>query len=54
MMHLRENYLRGVAHNTCADQPVHPHRLISAFVIRLLESIIAILATDEILRMYSH
>ena len=31
-----------------ADQPAHPGRLISTFVIRLLESIISILATSEI------
>ena len=31
-----------------ADQPAHPRRLISAFVIRLLESIISKLATSEI------
>ena len=32
--------LRGVANNTGADQPAHPRRLISAFVIRFLESIL--------------
>ena len=31
--------LRGFANNNGADQPAHPRRLISAFVIRLLESI---------------
>ena len=31
-----------------ADQPAHPRSLISAFVIRLLESIISKLATGEI------
>ena len=30
----------GVANNKGADQPAHPRRLISAFVIRLLSSII--------------
>ena len=34
--------------NTAADQPVHPGSLISAFVIRYLESIICKLATGEI------
>ena len=38
----------GFANNKDADQPVHPHRLISAFVIRLLESIISKLPTSEI------
>ena len=37
------------ANNKCADQPAHPHRLISAFVIRLLESIISKPAIGEML-----
>ena len=41
--------LRGVENNTGADQPAHPRSLISAFVIRFLESIICKLATDKIL-----
>ena len=40
--------LRGFANNTGADQPVHPRSLISAFVIRLLESIVSRHATSEI------
>ena len=36
------------ANNKGADQPAHPRNLISAFVIRLLESIISRLATGEI------
>ena len=40
--------LRGFANNTGADQPAHPRSLISAFVIRFLESIICKLATGEI------
>ena len=40
--------LRRFANNTGADQPAHPRSLISAFVIRLLESIISKLATSEI------
>ena len=40
--------LRGFANNTGADQPAHPRSLISAFVIRILESIISRLATGEI------
>ena len=35
------------ANNKGADQPAHPRRLISAFVIRVLESIISKLATSE-------
>ena len=36
------------ANNKCADQPAHPRSLISAFVIRILENIIAKLTTGEI------
>ena len=38
----------GAATNKGADQPAHPCRLISTFIIRLLESIISRLATSEI------
>ena len=38
----------GVANNTSADQPAHPGRLISAYIIRFVESIISELATSEI------
>ena len=40
--------LRKFANDNGADQPAHPRRLISAFVIRLSESIISRLATSEI------
>ena len=40
--------LRGFANNIGADKPVPTHSLISAFVIRLLESIISRLASSEI------
>ena len=40
--------LRGFANNTGADQPARPRSPISAFFIRLLESIISRLATIEI------
>ena len=40
--------LREFADNKGADQPAHPSRLISAFVIRFLESTISKLATSEI------
>ena len=42
----RENLSSGFANNT--DQPGQPHSLISAFVIRFLESIICKLAAGEI------
>ena len=41
--------LRGFANNKGADQPAHPRRLISAFVIRLLESFISKIASSEML-----
>ena len=41
--------LRGIANNNGADQPAHPHSLISAFAIRLMESR---LATGEISIFY--
>ena len=44
----KKTCLRGVANNKGADQPAHPRSLISACVIRLLESILYKLATDEI------
>ena len=40
--------LREFANNTGADQPARPRRLVSAFVIRFLESIISKFATSEI------
>ena len=40
--------LRGLANNTDADQTAHLRSLISAFVIRYLESFIYKLATGEI------
>ena len=44
----KKTCLREFANNTGADQPAHPHSLISAFVIRFLESIICKHASDEI------
>ena len=44
--------LWGFANNKGADQPVHPHSLMSGFVIRLLESIISRLVTNEISSFY--
>ena len=40
--------LRGFANKTGADQPAHPRSLISAFVIRFIESTIFNLATGDI------
>ena len=44
----RKPVFGGVANNKDTDQPAHPRRLISAFVICLLESIISRFATTEI------
>ena len=44
--------LPGLANNKAADQPAHPHCLISAFVILSLESIISRLVTSEISIFY--
>ena len=37
----------GCANNKGADQPAHPHSLISAFVISFLESVMSKLVTSE-------
>ena len=50
----RENLSSGVANNTGADQPAHPRRLISAFVISFLESIIRKLGTGELFILQLH
>ena len=38
----------GVASNKGADQPTHTRRLLSAFVVPSLESILSIFATSEV------
>ena len=48
MASTRENLSSGFANNKGADQPAHPRSLISAFIIRLMESIISRLATREV------
>ena len=47
-MRMSKTCLREFAKNKGADQPAHPHSLISAFVIRLLKNIISKLATSKI------
>ena len=44
----KKTCLRGFANNTGADQPAHPRSLISAFVIRFLESTIFYLESGKI------
>ena len=48
----RKPVFRGFANNSGANQPVHPRSLISAFVIRLLESTIFNLATGKTSMFY--
>ena len=40
------------ANNKGADQPAHPRSLISAFVIRCLDSIISLVSISEISSLY--
>ena len=40
------------ANNKGADQPVHPHSLISTFVVRCLDSIILLVSISEISSVY--
>ena len=40
------------ANNKDADQPAHPHSLISAFVVRCLDSMISELVKPKISRLY--
>ena len=47
----RQNLLWPYANNKGADQPAHPRSLISAFVVRCLDSIIPILVKSEISRL---
>ena len=44
--------LLGFANNKVSDQPAHSRRLISAFVIRVIEGIFSKHATSEILIFY--
>ena len=46
---VRENLPSVFAHNNDADQPAHPRRLISAFVIHLLKNSISKLDSSKIL-----
>ena len=47
-----ENLLLPCANNKCADQPAHPRSLISAFVVRCLDSIILLVSISEIRSLY--
>ena len=46
-----ENLFMPYANNKGADQPAHPHSLISAFVIRCLDSIIPLVSISKISRL---
>ena len=44
----RNNLFLPYANNHGADQPAHPHSLISAFIVRYQDSIIYVIASAEI------
>ena len=43
--------LMPYANNKCTDRPAHPDHLISAFVVRCLDGIIAIRAISKVSRL---
>ena len=47
-----ENLFLPYANNKGADQPAHPRSLISAFIIRRLDSIIPLISISEISSLY--
>ena len=47
-----ENLFMTYANNKGADQPAHPRSLISAFVVRCLDSIIPLVSISEISSLY--
>ena len=47
-----ENLVMSYANNKGADQPAHPHGLISAFVVCCLDSIIPLVSISEISSLY--
>ena len=49
---MQENLSPRYANNKRADQPAHPRSLISAFVIRSLESIVSALVKSKISIVY--
>ena len=51
MSHVMRKPVLPYANNKVADQPAHPHSLISAFVVHCLDSIIPLLAIAEISRL---
>ena len=48
----RENLFMSYANNIGADQPAHSRSLISAFVVRCLDSIIPLVSISEISSVY--
>ena len=45
-----KTWLMPYANNKGADQPAHPHSLISTFIVRCLDSMICILAISKVSR----
>ena len=48
MSHVMRKPVLPCANNKGSDQPAHPHSLISAFVVRCLDSIISLVSISEI------
>ena len=47
-----KNLFMPYANNKGANQPAHPHSLISTFVVRCLDSIISLVSISEISSLY--
>ena len=43
-----KTFLMSYANNKGADQPAHPHSLISAFVVRCLDSVMSLVSVTKI------
>ena len=52
MSHVMRNLFMPYANNKGADQPAHPRSLISAFVVRCLDSTIPLVSVPEISSFY--
>ena len=52
MSHVMRKLVLPYANDKGADQPAHPRSLISAFVVRCLDSIIPVVSISEISSLY--
>ena len=48
MSHAMEKAVFVICEQKGADQPAHPHSLISTFIVRCLDSIIPLVSTTEL------